>query len=437
MDKKSVDKFGSYSLLLQRYFKSFFLLLIFLIPTINLFYSNVKLTAAMYFITCILFVLYLVISKKKLNINAVLLLMISMLIILLLPLLSSTIESFFGNYLSFILSFIIYSIFINIDGNIESKVIFFVKLSSIILCVQLLYKSLTIISSGVDGNLYKAYIQISLGNSNSLGFFLLIFFFILYNSYQKKSIVDNFILLLLLVSIVALQSRTTFIAFVLVIIFHFIEREFKKVIITLLIFIIALFSFQNIYDDAKGKVLVGYYSEVPLIESTAKSIKNETIESAEEATTVTREKSSIYKRLDDISSKRLTLYEKVFAEYKESPIIGLGLGNVFIDFMGVYGPVRSHNIILDLLATSGIIGLLVFGSILIIVMRFLWKNKNNNLYVRGVFYGFIAILIQGMLEPNIFSISVDIYLWTLIGACYVIINYQKNQSNKMKQQGLY
>lgn len=376
-------------------------------PILNLFYLNIYIVALIYSITFVLFIIYYRISVKPLVINKIVVLYGLLLIALLLPLTIFKIESFWGNYFSFLLSTLIYFIFINLKGNIESKIVNFAKIIAFIFCTQLLTKIFTNISNGIEPGTYKSLIQITSGNSNSLGFFLLILFFILYETSRKKSIFDYFLLIFLIISIVTLQSRSAILAFFIVLIFHAIEKDFRKLITVVIIFFITLFSFQSLYTESKGKITEGYYN------------KNATSYTSE------FEDYPLLEKIDNISSKRLTLYKRVFNEYKKSPLLGVGLGNVYIDFHGKHMSVRTHNIFLDLLTSSGVIGLFLFGAILFYLIKFLWRNKNKSLYVRGVFYGLIAILIQGMLEPNIFTYHIDILLWTLVGASYLIINYQK------------
>lgn len=357
-----------------------------------------------------------------------------LLIVLLLPLINFDIESFWGNYFSFILSVLIYLIFINLEvNNIEHKILLFIRLSILVLCGKLLYTVFMVVSNGTEAIMYKAQIQIALGNSNGLGFFLLIFFFILYNSGKRNGFIDNSLLILLILSIVSLQSRSTMLAFIIVLAIHLFEKDFKRILMVGISFCLAVVFFQSIYTDSQGQMITGYYSDVPKIESPSKLSEGSMSEDETETLTPTLGDNSLYQKLDDISSKRLTLYSEVIDEFKKSPIIGVGIGNIFIDFMGSYMPVRAHNIFLEILTTSGILGFFIFFSILFLVLKFLFENKKDNFYICGVFYGLIAILVQGMLEPNIFDYKVDIFLWTFIGASFLISeNSILNNSEKIK-----
>lgn len=177
-----------------------------------------------------------------------------LLIVLLLPLINFDIESFWGNYFSFILSVLIYLIFINLEvNNIEHKILLFIRLSILVLCGKLLYTVFMVVSNGTEAIMYKAQIQIALGNSNGLGFFLLIFFFILYNSGKRNGFIDNSLLILLILSIVSLQSRSTMLAFIIVLAIHLFEKDFKRILMVGISFCLAVVFFKVFIQIPKVK----------------------------------------------------------------------------------------------------------------------------------------------------------------------------------------
>lgn len=64
-------------------------------------------------------------------------------------------------------------------------------------------------------------------------------------------------------------------------------------------------------------MITGYYSDVPKIESPSKLSEGSMSEDETETLTPTLGDNSLYQKLDDISSKRLTLYSEVIDEFKK------------------------------------------------------------------------------------------------------------------------
>lgn len=90
---------------------------------------------------------------------------------------------------------------------------------------------------------------------------------------------------------------------------------------------------------------------------------------------------------------RKELWEKSISVFKQSPIIGHGLGSVWwtVGF-------RSHNLFLDLLAESGILGTFVALFFLIkAIVRLVRQSKNNRTIM------FILLVLIGSLVNDMFS----------------------------------
>lgn len=90
---------------------------------------------------------------------------------------------------------------------------------------------------------------------------------------------------------------------------------------------------------------------------------------------------------------RMGLWEKAMDSFKESPIIGHGLGSVWWE-VGFY----SHNILADLLVETGIIGTIIIMSVLIkCVVKIIRLSKSNTMAM------FLLIVFSGILVETAFS----------------------------------
>lgn len=90
---------------------------------------------------------------------------------------------------------------------------------------------------------------------------------------------------------------------------------------------------------------------------------------------------------------RMGLWKKAMDSFKESPIIGHGLGSVWWE-VGFY----SHNILADLLVETGIIGTIIIMSVLIkCVVKIIRLSKSNTMAM------FLLIVFSGILVETAFS----------------------------------
>ncbi len=107
-------------------------------------------------------------------------------------------------------------------------------------------------------------------------------------------------------------------------------------------------------------------------------------------------------------NKREIMYIEGLHIIKENPILGIGYGNFKTYVDGIYGyGVSSHNIFFTLLTGSGILGLIIFISIILKALKNLWLNYkffsiNNTEYSWWFLANFIALLLlltHGQFRP--------------------------------------
>ena len=119
---------------------------------------------------------------------------------------------------------------------------------------------------------------------------------------------------------------------------------------------------------------------------------------------------------------RIELWTECIKIFKESPILGVGLGNVNYH-MKLSGAlfVKAHNLILELLSETGIIGFIIFAGLFYKVFRIQIENCINiqsgfqDSLAWGILAGTIAVFSHSMVEPNISSYQFSLVFWTVIG----------------------
>lgn len=384
----------------------FFFISILLISGINLFFANVYISIIFACFIVYTFLIYLMVSKKRnLSTNSVLYIQITLLIVLLIPIFWANLEFFWGNYYSFLLSPFIYFVCLNIQVRSTKKIIsIFLKFFALVLCIEIIFKAIELINKmGItSAGYYKQMFRLNIGNSNALGFYLLLLFFIIYANPRKW--IDKILLVLILISIISIQSRTTLLIFILCFtLFNLKIKHTWKILVVLILGIIVVNIFFNISPSFKERLLFGI---LPGRQNVS---------------------------LNDISGGRIFIYKEIIKKIAEHPIFGVGSGNIGFKTLegGKLQIIRSHNIFIDLLGMGGVIGFLLYLSLIIYLIKWLkFYGKKDN-FIRGTYQGYVAILMQGMLEPNIFSYTQGAFLWTIIGSCFIISKFNANDNLKL------
>ena len=113
-----------------------------------------------------------------------------------------------------------------------------------------------------------------------------------------------------------------------------------------------------------------------------------------------------------IDDGRSSLYHKSFVLFQENPIIGNGIGSIF-HYLDNY----SHNMFLDILVETGIVGLIVFVVLLIVFIK-----KDVLLYRQGSLFRFLTIIFICGITLNMFSgyIWVNPHVWLPISVVLTI-----------------
>jgi O-antigen ligase len=130
---------------------------------------------------------------------------------------------------------------------------------------------------------------------------------------------------------------------------------------------------------------------------------------------------------------RLDLWQKGLVAYSKKPILGYGLENQMEAYIGYYKvddalysrpnvySDRAHNLILDILLTSGIVGLIFFIYFLYWIFSNLFTGlKNNNYHNLSAFLIWSLIVYLVSLLFN-FSVTItNIYFWLIVSLSIIV-----------------
>lgn len=121
--------------------------------------------------------------------------------------------------------------------------------------------------------------------------------------------------------------------------------------------------------------------------------------------------SSIEMFLNTITSERYNIWKEIVKICSEFPIFGIGIGNLLESAKNILGPSSSivvfsitnaHNIFLELLYTTGIIGLCIGTLFFINLFKFCFKiDKNNKKNLINISF-VVSIFVVSLLDNSIF-----------------------------------
>lgn len=119
-------------------------------------------------------------------------------------------------------------------------------------------------------------------------------------------------------------------------------------------------------------------------------------------------------------SERPALWSAATKMIKENPVLGKGLNGFFENFPkynsdqtitdNYPGP---HNLFLHLWVDTGLSGLIIFVTLLVVMLIRSWKGRGDPLYL-GVFLFLVAMLVHGQIDITYFKNDLAVLFWLIV-----------------------
>lgn len=352
-------------------------------------------------------ILHLIISKKF-RIKPIELTLLGFSLTALIPYFRFTPENFWGNYATLVGTFIVFYISTRINLKTHLSLVKNMLLIQIsIFFIQLVYLYVE------NGFLLKYNIGIPFGDSNLIASVSLFNFILLlyWEQFSIKSINIRQLREVLLfgsgVNIVLTQSFTA---------------------ILILFFFILLWILNRVNWKSKMVVLVTgimlIIILIPLLEDRTKIGKLLHLMSDEQIELINREREIRAERIQsEFLHGRFEVYGMALKNFTECPLFGKGLGNI-TDYKNIFSTptFRAHNLFLELLASSGITGFLLYVSFILLLLRkastLLRSPTSNEALHRAIAYSMVAVLLHSMVESNFLSFKFAIYVFIPLSILY-------------------
>lgn len=350
-------------------------------------------------IILLIFLLSIFTTTSLLRVNKVSIILFIYLLVVLIPFSYKDLNHFWGNYISLWSSFVIILVFskINYSENVSQYLVFLVALVNILIFFQLAFLYLN------NGFLLKQNVEIPYGNSNSIASVIL--FCSVFFLFNKKTIVKGRFQLYLY----KLNNICSFIALLL--------TQSSAAIALYICFV----GINYTLKVKKGQQLILFINLLIVLSLFVPTLLDRNVVLDKMGLLSASQLEIVHRQNVTSSHGRLDAYYSGLLNFYEYPIFGAGLGNmkdyknIFIDHYSF----KSHNILIDLLGQSGIVGFLLYTSVLILIwfrLNRLRKDKyrNHTIFI-GVFYAFNAVLLHGMVEPNFMSFKFDVFVFSFLG----------------------
>ena len=286
-------------------------------------------------------------------------------------------------YLAVIISFIVYTIFYNLDVG-EKKFANFCKAIFIVLCIQTIVASINALGVDTEINNIKVFIRVPIGGSNYISCFLVLLLPIII-TLEENSKVRKILLIIGFLSIIATRSVSGIVCLTLYSIILFGNIKRKRVLIGGISFIVICISSLLLIQYKRPDFFARYLNVLKKVFSG-------------DLTT-----------FFDAFNGRFDIYFAAIHLLKDSPILGYGVG--YANYL--LGQL-AHNWIIESLLQAGMINLLCVICIWISIFR-KCKNKRGLRSAVALKLMLILVLIQGLVEPNLFAFSFDFFFWMCVG----------------------
>lgn len=286
-------------------------------------------------------------------------------------------------YLAVICSFICYITFSNIEFKSRNEYLI-LKNTLVIIWLQTAGALYNALGTNDNINYIKVNIRIPLGSSNYISCFLILFLPIIIelcrNRKEKTALfLGSFIAIIMTRSV---SGILCFMIYMLMLIW----RNIRKKYVLFLTFVTVFLFFPFV-------LFIILYTRPYYFERYIHVFNN--IFSGD------------IKTFFEAFNGRFDIYFEAIRLIKNNFFTGLGVG-----YMNSLNQQLAHNWILECLLQSGIGNLVFMCSIFGMVIYQFFSMRNICI---GYYYSVILVLIQGIVEPNLFAFSFDFFFWMICG----------------------
>lgn len=322
--------------------------------------------------------------KTRTKLDIVLLLLIAKCVLDIIPVISGKViadSTFWYMYAMVVIMPFIYFIFKKYSGDLN----FIINSLSYLALLMVAQMILTVFTNGLgfSSGLFKHYLRIPAAHSNIIGVILLSIFVLRIGAKKTKKF-DFVINSIIVIGLIISKSRGSWIFLLLW--FSFVKlkqaKEEKKdlrifaICMATIIGIIIFVFFENL--------------QILLFESTLSELD-----------------------FTKIGAGRFELWALGLKKWLQSPWLGFGLGVTNYDIGFEIVSTGVHNIVIDYLVQSGVIGTLIYG--LAIFMVYFKHKKHKSPLKKGVLLAVTSILFYSMFEVCYFNFVCLFLFWMLMG----------------------
>ena len=145
---------------------------------------------------------------------------------------------------------------------------------------------------------------------------------------------------------------------------------------------------------------------------------------------------------DSSTSYRVYIWMGTIAMLRDFWVSGIGMGAEafkavypYYSYNGIVAP-HSHNLFLQILVESGIVGILVFAMILLFFLKKMMtgyqvgggKGKFLSVMMTAIAAGVCGFLVQGMFDNCFYNYRVMLVFWQVLGLAMACINVAKEEN---------
>lgn len=352
---------------------------------------DVRITYIVVFVLLI-FVFLVRILRTKIDFIALMLVARIFIFIITLLLFSNSIDMM-PRFLAVVVAFLSYSIFFNLQLN-DNDFMTFIKFVFLVVSIQTISAAFNAMNLGVILNHIKVYIRIPFGGSNYISSFLIMLLPFIWFNVDKK--IHKYGLSFIgLLAIILTRSNTGFIMLLLFTTMVGIKMKGRKKTLKILVLIIAIilavftiYSINSEFFDRYLNVFSNLFSG--------------------------NESNSIVIAFNG----RIQLYKTAIDLISENFLFGLGVN--YVENLGAL----AHNVVLESLLQAGIFNMLILLLVFTIIFRRTKRFPDNNLCL-AMNVSLIIVLVNGMIEPNLFAFNFDFFFWGIVGYCMKRYSYNR------------